>query len=432
MRVCVLGLWHLGTVTAACLADHFDVVGWNPDAAIVRRLSEGTLPIAEPGLAELVGAGLASNRLSFATDLATAVQSADVTWVTFDTPVDENDVADVEFVERHIVECFQHLGDDSVLLISSQVPVGTCARLEASLRECTQPSSVQLAYSPENLRLRVAIERFRNPDRVVLGIRDPSARSRLAELFAPFSQALEWMSMESAEMAKHAVNAFLATSISFTNELASLCEVVGADARDVERALRSELRIGRQAYVSAGAAFAGGTLARDVRFLTRLGDDTEIPALLFHAVSASNDAHKDWPRRKLRELLPTIKDAHIAVLGLTYKPGTDTLRRSASLELCGWLLERGAHVLAYDPAVRELPLQLSAVRMCTSPEDALAGADAAVLATEWPMFRSLTAETFVGTMRNAVVGDPNRFLGADVQDDDRIRYAAVGVPARAL
>jgi UDPglucose 6-dehydrogenase len=291
---------------------------------------------------------------------------------------------------------------------------------------------VQLAYSPENLRLRAAIERFRNPDRVVLGIRDPSARSRLAELFAPFSQALEWMSVESAEMAKHAVNAFLATSISFTNELASLCEVVGADARDVERALRSELRIGRQAYVSAGAAFAGGTLARDVRFLTRLGDDTEIPALLFHAVSASNDAHKDWPRRKLRELLPTIKDAHIAVLGLTYKPGTDTLRRSASLELCGWLLERGAHVLAYDPAVRELPLQLSAVRMCTSPEDALAGADAAALATEWPMFRSLTAETFVGTMRNAVVGDPNRFLGADVQDDDRICYAAVGVPARAL
>jgi UDPglucose 6-dehydrogenase len=239
------------------------------------------------------------------------------------------------------------------------------------------------------------------------------------------------MSIESAEMTKHALNAFLATSVAFINELARLCEAVGADAKEVERGLKSDGRVGPRAYLSPGAAFAGGTLARDLRFLAGSGRRHRIPTPLVDGVLASNDVHQQWLRDRIRDMLHAVDGPVAAVLGLTYKPGTSTLRRSASVELCAWLRDQGVGVQAHDPAVRTPPAGLHAsVKLSPSPQEALTGADVAIVATEWPEYRSLTAEDFVKSMRRPRIVDPNWFLAGTLAQDPRIVYAAPGRPAR--
>jgi UDPglucose 6-dehydrogenase len=427
MNVVVYGLWHLGCVTAGCVAAAGNrVVGVDADGAVVEGLRAGTPPIHEPGLTELLASETKSGRLTFTTDAAKALRGADVLWVTFDTPVDENDVADVDFVRRRLDAVASSIPPECVVLISSQVPAG----FTGELRRAWDARGLRrrYAYSPENLRLGKAIEVFRNAERVVLGVSDESAKPALEELFAPFTKRIEWMTVESAEMTKHALNAFLATSVTFANELARLCEAVGADAREVERGLKSEARIGPKAYLSPGAAFAGGTLARDVRFLTGFGERHHLDTPLLSGVLASNEAHKDWVRRKVSELLGgATRGATVAVLGLTYKPGTDTLRRSLAVELCRWLHGQGAHVRAHDPAVRALPQELTGV-IDLKPDvaDALAGADVAVVATEWPDYRSLRADDFNRSMRRARVVDPNWFLAAALADAPGVTYVATG------
>ncbi|MCC6190925.1 MAG: UDP-glucose/GDP-mannose dehydrogenase family protein, partial [Anaerolineales bacterium] len=293
MNVCVFGLWHLGSVTAACLAAAgHNVTGLDPDPAVVAGLADGCPPLFEPGLEALVRAGLAGGRLRFTSEAAEALAGAEVAWVTDDTPVDDDDRADVDFVVERVTGLFPHLAAGALVLISSQVPVGTTRRLEQAYAAAFPGGSASFAYSPENLRLGGAIKAFREPDRVVAGVRRPADRERVARLLAPFTGRVEWMSVESAEMTKHALNAFLATSVAFINEVAALSEQVGADAKEVERGLKSEARIGPRAYLSPGAAFAGGTLARDVAFLTAIGAERAVPTPLLAGVRASNDAHK--------------------------------------------------------------------------------------------------------------------------------------------
>jgi UDPglucose 6-dehydrogenase len=261
---------------------------------------------------------------------------------------------------------------------------------------------------------------------VVIGVRTERSRQVFTELLAPFTNQIEWMSVESAEMTKHALNAFLATSVTFINEVAALCEQVGADAKEVERGLKSETRIGPKAYLGPGGAFAGGTLARDIAFLTKLGLQYQLPIHLVSAVRASNDAHKGWPRRRLLQLLGDLKGKQIAVWGLTYKPGTDTLRRSSAIELCQWLLEKGASVHAHDPAVRNLPESYAAISLCASPIEAAQNADALVIATEWPEYRSISMENIISVMHTPIVLDANRFLAASLEAISEITYVAVG------
>lgn len=409
MRVAVYGLWHLGCVTAACLATAgHETVGLDLDEGLVDGLGAARPPLHEPGLAELVAGGLASGRLSFTTRPAEALRSAAVLWVTFDTPVNERDEADVGYVRARVEAIADAVAPGTLVLISSQVPVGFSGALERDW----QGRGVRFAYAAENLRLGRALESFQRPDRVIIGRRRRDDEPLLAELFAPFCQRIEWMSVESAEMAKHALNGFLATSVTFINELARLCEAVGADAKEVERGLRSEPRIGPRAYLAPGAAFAGGTLARDVRFLTHLGRRQGVPTPLFD---------------KVRCLLAGLDRPVAAVLGLTYKPGTSTLRRSASVELCARLAHTGVRVQAHDPAVGALPNDLGGlVRLCPTPAEALAGADLAVLATEWPEYRALTPEDFLGAMRKPRIVDQSWFLAATLADDPRLTYVAPG------
>jgi UDPglucose 6-dehydrogenase len=427
MNITVYGLWHLGCVTAACLAAAGEqVVGLDPDPALVAGLNEGRPPLFEPGLAELIVAEQAAGRLAFSTDADAALRDADVLWVTFDTPVNERDEADVAFVRQRLEQIAYALRPGTLVLISSQVPVGFTSALERDW----QGRSLLFAYSPENLRLGKALEVFRNPERVVIGTRGEGGHQTLRALFAPFSENLIWMSVESAEMTKHAVNAFLATSVTFANELARLCEVLGADAREVERGLKSEGRIGPKAYLSPGAAFAGGTLARDLRFLAGFGRAHQVATPLFDGVLESNDTHKGWLRQRVASLLEGVPAPIVAVLGLTYKPGTSTLRRSTAVELCEWLVAQGIRVRAFDPAVSELPAELAAVELAADARAALAGADIAVIATEWPEFRALAAEDFLA-MRRAAVIDQNWFLAGTLGGDARIAYTATGRAARS-
>lgn len=433
MNVCVFGLWHLGTVTAACVAEAgHRVTGLDTDPLTIENLSQGQPPLFESGLAELIQQGLAAGRLSFTTHPAKALAQADLLWITVDTPVDENDQADVTAVVRAVEELFPYLPDNVLVLISSQLPVGSTRRLEKSYAAAypdkeTVGVAPTFAYSPENLRLGKAINVFKNPERVILGVRREADRLRLTELFSPFTTRLEWMSVESAEMTKHAINAFLATSVVFINELATLCEQVGADAKEVERGLKSEGRIGPKAYLAPGGPFAGGTLARDISFLIKVGQTYQLPTHLFTSVRASNETHKLWTRHKLQTLLNSLKGKQMTVLGLTYKPGTDTLRRSNAIELCRWLHTEGTIVHAYDPVVQQLPPELTGIiTLHSSAQAALKGADAAIIATEWPELKAITQADILQLMKQPVILDPNRFLASALEGHDRIRYATVG------
>jgi UDPglucose 6-dehydrogenase len=423
-RVAVCGLWHLGSVTAACLAGAGrDVVAFDPDPGVVGNLKQGRPPVAEPGLAELVAAGIGAGRLRFTDDPA-ELEGAAVLWVTFDTPVNERDEADVAWLGAQLDAVRPSISAPTLVLISSQVPAGFTRATEAEWG-----GDVRFAYSPENLRLGRALESFQHPDRIVAGAAEQD-RALLAELFEPFCRRIEWMTIESAEMTKHALNAFLATSVAFINEVARICEAVGADAREVERGLKSEPRIGPRSYLAPGAAFAGGTLARDVRFLETFGRDHRLDTPLLTGVLTSNERHRRWLFDAVERALRGVEAPVAAVLGLTYKAGTDTLRRSMSVELCRWLHARGVRVRAHDPAIAHLPPELAgSLVLCGSTAEALDGADVAVVSTEWPVFRDVPADRFVAAMRRPQVIDPNRFLGA-VAGDPRLRYVAVGVRPR--
>ena len=329
-----MGYGTLGASQPRAWPNSSELSGWKPDLAVVSDLQTGKAPINEPGLNQLMQAGIARGYLTFTADARLALAEAEIVWVTFDTPVDEADQADCGFVETRIASLFPDLRNGSLVLISSQLPVGSTTRLDSAYHDQFPERDVRFAYSPENLRLGKAIEVFQNPGRIVVGVGNKSDRDKLSELLSPFCQNLLWMSVESAEMTKHALNAFLANSIAFINEVATLSEAVGADAGQVAQGLKSDERIGPRAYLNPGGAFAGGTLARDVSFLSQQGRRVGIALPLLESIRTSNDLHKNWPRHRLKYLLGSLEGKTVSVLGLTYKAGTDTLRRSAAIELC--------------------------------------------------------------------------------------------------
>lgn len=411
MKIAVFGMWHLGSVTAACLAKkRFFVTGFDPDKLVIGNLKKSKTPLFEPGLDKLIDAGIANKTLQFTTDPQLALEDADYLWVTFDTPVDDHDNADVSYVKGQVLSVLENLKKGAGVVISSQVPVGFTKSLEDYARSQFPQKLLVFAASPENLRLGKAISVFEEPDRIVIGIREEKDKERFLPLFRAISDRLEWMKTESAEMTKHAINAFLATSVTFMNELASICEDVGADAAEVAKGLKSESRIGPKAYVNPGAAFAGGTLARDITFLINIGEKLDKPSHLLRAVRESNDFHKKWVRRQCTKYIGSISGKKIAMLGLTYKPNTDTLRRSLAVELGKWLSENGGEVSGYDPKITELPGELKRTfTLAANPESAIQNADCVIVATEWPEFRDLSAEA-IALMSKKIVIDPNGFL----------------------
>jgi UDPglucose 6-dehydrogenase len=431
----VIGLWHLGCVTAACLAEAGNrVIGIDPDPAVLEGLLAGRPPVSEPGLADLLARN--APRLAFTCDPA-ALAHARRAWVTFDTPVDDDDNADVEWVMSHALELLASLPADSLVVVSSQLPVGSIARLQERCAASRADGGVRFACVPENLRLGHALESFCASDRIVAGVRSERDRDELAQLLAPFGAKLQWMRVESAEMTKHALNGFLATSVAFINEVAELCESVGADAEEVSRGLKSEQRIGPRAYLGPGDAFAGGTLARDIGFLRGLAKRRGLPAHVFAGVADGNAAHKHWTHRRLLELLgrehaleqDALAGRRLAIWGLTYKPGTDTLRRSSAIELCRWLAGAGATVRAHDPAVSALPVDLAGkVELCSEPLEAAAGAEVLVVCTAWPDYLEVPVGEVASVLALAQVIDPAGALRVAFASHPDVRYVRVGTP----
>jgi UDPglucose 6-dehydrogenase len=426
MKLAVFGLWHLGAVTAACAASTaVTTVGIDLDRERIAKLAAGEPPLYEPGLAELVRAGVDAGVLTFSSDIA-ATSDADIVWVCHDTPVDDEDCADPGTVLREIEMLFRHLKNGAVMLVSAQLPVGSVAALEQAFAREAKGRTVSFACSPENLRLGKAIEVFQNPRRIVVGVRDERARSMLEPLLRNFCQNLIWMSVESAEMVKHGLNSFLAVSVAFANELATLCERVDADASEVEKGLKSDPRVGPGAYIRPGPAFAGGTLARDVNFLRTLAGKHDLTLPVIDGIYASNRAHGQWAYRQLSRTLQPLAGRTIGVLGLAYKPGTSALRRSPAIELIHALLKDEARVQAFDPHVSSLPDDLRSVRLCPDARSAAAGADALVVGNESPEFRNLSADDVAGAMNGRVVLDAGRFLDAAFAADKRLSLISVG------
>jgi len=421
MHVVVLGLWHLGSVTAACVARHHRVTGLDFDETIINGLRQGHAPLHEPGLDALLAEGVAAGRLGYSSEV-TAAAKADVLWICHDTPVDADDRSDLNWVMARLARVLPSLRQGTVVLISSQLPVGTSGRLAA------EHPSLHFACSPENLRLGKAIEAFENPSRIVVGAPEGEARIVLEKLFAPIGAPILWMRPASAEMVKHALNSFLALSVAYINEIGILSEAVGADAMEVAAGLKSDPRIGQRAYLNPGGPFAGGTLARDVVTLSQLGARHELPISLIPSIKQSNDGHRRWPFRKLTAALAGCDSPVVAVLGLAYTPNTSTLRRSAAIELCRQLLAAGIKIRAFDPLVRSTDEEHSDIPLVPSAEDAIRGANALVICTACPEFRTYPWSTLIAQMSNPVVVDANRTIEKAVAALPGLVYLTVGRP----
>ncbi len=432
-RLALVGLWHLGTVAATGLGRLGHTVrATDPDSETVRRLQCGQPPLYEPGLDEEISSLTATGSLSFHTDLAATLSDAECVFVTFDTPVDQNDQSDLAPILATFDSLALHIGGPVVIVLMSQVPIGTCRALDARLRSRAPGLDFLLLYHPENLRLGEALRTFLRPDFLVVGAASPSAADRLVSLYPGVDSAVFPMSWESAEMAKHALNAFLATSISFANQIADLAELAAADVRDVVRVLRADRRIGPQAFLSPGPGFSGGTLGRDVQALLGFAERCSVPAPQLAATWEVNQSRLSRLVGQVAKVCSGLRGKRVALLGLTYKPGTDTLRRSHALAIAALLHKQGASVAAFDPRITSPRPETQGISLAASPESALAGADAVILCTPWPEFRRLDWVALQSAVRSPRLFDCQNFLDSAAARDSGWDYHGVGIPRPSL
>lgn len=426
MNICVFGLWHLGSVTSACLAKlGHKVIGLDFNKEAIKGLKHGRAPLFELGLNELILEYMQAGNLSFTSDPCEALRMAEVFWLASDTPVNDRDEADITSLENDFKKIMPYLPDGVRIVISSQSPVGFVNKIEDLFIKKYPDKKCYFACSPENLKLGKALDAFLNPDRIIIGIRNQESSEVFAPLFSSITTRLEWMKVESAEMTKHAINSFLATSVCFANEIASICERTGADAKEVERGLKTESRIGPKAYLGPGVAFSGGTLARDINFLLKVSTKNKLPSYLLKAVNRSNSFHKKWVERKCSEVLGSLKNKTVAILGLTYKPGTDTLRRSLAIELAKSLRAKKAKVNGFDPAIKTIHSNLSKViSLKSSVKEAISDSDVIIIATECPEFLQFDRD-LTNLMKNKLIIDPNGFI-SKMAKLETINYCSVG------
>lgn len=431
MNICVQGLWHLGSIISSSLASkQHEVIGLDSDKTVIDNLNIGKAPILEPGLNDLLKNGIDNGNLSFTNDYSLALSKTELLWVAFDTPVDEDDNANTRYIEEQILRALPFLNNGVTILVSSQMPVGSVKKLEKIALGKFPERKFFFACSPENLRLGKSLEIFLNPDRIVVGVKEESTKKILKKLLTPITEKIEWMSVESAEMTKHAINAFLATSVTFINEIASICELVGVNAKEVERGLKSDSRIGSKAYLSPGGPIAGGTLTRDIAFLKLESKKNNLSTPLISAVLSSNNEHKNWVRRKLQEQFFSLSGVSVAIWGLTYKPHTDTLRRSLAVELIDWLISQNAKVFVYDPVVKFFPKHWeNKITHCKTSLNTLLEAQALVIGTDWSEFKQISNKLSSSAKQNLVIIDPNHHLDSTMLKAD-INYITVGKPIK--
>jgi UDPglucose 6-dehydrogenase len=434
MKIAMVGSGYVGLVSGACFADFgHEVVCIDKDPDKIARLNEGVMPIYEPGLAELVAANVAAKRLRFTTALAEAIEDANAIFIAVGTPSRRGDGhADLSFVYAVAQEVGDHLTGPAVIVTKSTVPVGTGDEVERIIREARPAVRFAVASNPEFLREGAAIADFKRPDRIVIGADDDWARQQLQEVYRPLflNQApIVFTSRRSAELIKYAANAFLATKITFINEIADLCEKVGGDVQDVARGIGLDGRIGPK-FLHPGPGYGGSCFPKDTLALLKTAEDCGSPLRIVEAVAKVNDTRKRAMGRKVLEAIGgEPRGKRIALLGLTFKPNTDDMRDAPSIAIAQALIDAGCKVVAYDPKGMDLAApMMPEVTMAGSPYEAVEGADAVALVTEWDAFRALDLARMKDLLNAPVLVDLR-----NVYDPDEVRgagfdYVSVGRP----
>ncbi|OFW04526.1 MAG: UDP-glucose 6-dehydrogenase [Acidobacteria bacterium RIFCSPLOWO2_02_FULL_67_36] len=432
MKIAVVGTGYVGLVAGACFAENGnEVVCVDKDPAKIRLLQRGKIPIYEPGLEELVRRNRAEKRLTFTTQLARGVRQAQIVFIAVGTPTGEDGSADLKHVLDVARETARAMNGYTVIVNKSTVPVGTAAQVRDVIRrETTHPFSV--VSNPEFLKQGAAIEDFMKPDRVVIGAEDPRAADMMKELYAPFTRTgapVMLMDCPSAELCKYAANAMLATRISFMNEVANVCEAVGADVDQVRRAVAADRRIG-PSFLFPGVGYGGSCFPKDVKAMLRFAADKHYAFEILEAVEAVNARQKLRLLKKLEGHFGALKGRRIAIWGLAFKPRTDDMREAPAIPLIQGLLEAGAAVQAYDPEAAKVAKSIfgSQITYADTSYAALTGADALVIVTEWNEFR----EPDFGRMRK-LMRSPVIFDGRNLYNPEQIRaqgftYSSIGRP----
>jgi UDPglucose 6-dehydrogenase len=430
MKIAVIGTGYVGLVAGACFAESGnDVVCVDKDSAKIRTLSRGKMPIYEPGLEEVVRRNRHENRLTFTTMLPKAVRGASIVFIAVGTPQGEDGSADLQHVLGVAREVARAMNGYKVIVNKSTVPVGTSVKVrEAVRRETTHPFSV--VSNPEFLKQGAAIDDFMKPDRVVVGAEDPRAKEIMMELYTPFTRTgapIMMMDCASAELAKYAANAMLATRISFMNEMANVCELVGADIDEVRRAVGSDTRIGTS-FLFPGIGYGGSCFPKDVKALVHFAALQEYDFKILKAVETVNGAQKTRLATKMRKHFGSLKGKTVAVWGLAFKPRTDDMREAPAIPLIEALLSAGAEVQAYDPEATKVAKGIfgNRVTFASKNYDALKGADCLAIVTEWSEFRRPDFARMQKLMRSPVVFDGRNLFTPEQMKQNGFIYYSIG------
>jgi UDPglucose 6-dehydrogenase len=434
MKIAMVGSGYVGLVSGACFADFgHEVVCIDKDPAKIASLDAGVMPIYEPGLAELVTGNVRAGRLSFTTDLAAGIAGAAAVFIAVGTPSRRGDGhADLSFVHAVAAEVGANLREPAVIVTKSTVPVGTGDEVERIIAKARPGVQFAVASNPEFLREGAAISDFKRPDRIVIGAEDDWARTVMSEVYRPLflnKAPILFTSRRTAELIKYAANAFLATKITFINEIADLCEKVGADVQDVSRGIGLDNRIGPK-FLHAGPGYGGSCFPKDTLALLKTAEDFDSPTRIVEAVAKVNDTRKRAMGRKVVEALGGAEAARgkkVALLGLTFKPNTDDMRDAPSLSIAQALADAGVELAAYDPEGMELAKpMLPGVTMCENAYAAVAGADAVVIVTEWDAFRALDFDRVKALAKAPVLVDlRNIYDPAEVRAKG-FQYSSIG------
>jgi len=434
MRVAMIGTGYVGLVSGACFADFgHHVTCVDTDAAKIAALARGEVPIYEPGLTDLVHSNAREGRLAFATAVADPVGAADAVFIAVGTPSRRGDGhADLSYVYAAAREIAMALTGFTVVVTKSTVPVGTGDEVERIIREVRPDADVAVVSNPEFLREGAAIRDFKHPDRIVVGLSDPRARDVISELYRPLylnAAPILYVERRTAELIKYAANAFLATKITFINEIADLCEKVGADVQDVARGIGLDNRIGSK-FLHAGPGYGGSCFPKDTVALIKTGQDYGAPLRIVETVAAVNDQRKRAMARKVAAALGgRVRGSTVAVLGLTFKPNTDDMREAPSISVITALQDLGAKVQAYDPVgIEQARSALSDVTYCDSAYACAEGADALVIVTEWEQFRALDLDRLKRVMKRPVVIDLRNIYRPEDMTRRGFSYRGIGRP----
>ncbi|GLS45766.1 UDP-glucose dehydrogenase family protein [Methylobacterium brachythecii] len=433
MRIAMIGSGYVGLVSGACFADFgHDVICVDKDPAKIEALQAGRIPIFEPGLDALVGDNVRQGRLSFTTELAPAVAGADAVFIAVGTPSRRGDgFADLSFVYAAAREIAGAITGYTVVVTKSTVPVGTGDEVEHIIRETAPEAEVAVVSNPEFLREGAAIDDFKRPDRIVIGTEDARAAAVMNEVYRPLylnAAPILVTGRRTAELTKYAANAFLATKITFINEIADLCEQVGANVQEVARGIGLDNRIGKK-FLHAGPGYGGSCFPKDTLALVKTAQDHGAPIRIVETVVAVNDQRKRAMARKVIAACGgSVRGKTVALLGLTFKPNTDDMRDAPSLSIVAGLRDAGAIVRAYDPEGMEQARPL--LEGITYAEDAYhcaEGADALVIVTEWNAFRALDFARLRAAMTEAVLVDLRNVYSRNTVEKHGFRYSSIGI-----